>query len=168
MDTLLNTQSNDAMVMLFCSLTIITIATLICITTFRLTRPERYLYRMTTEIETMQENFIAASRYHLEVAATLAYLDQIKERPELMDRLAQTSREVLTASLLQRMSLIAGTLVVMHKSLEEAEIDYASYSSNHAKNHISSIRKEISKLQTDQQALHQLCELHGGVASAAR
>jgi hypothetical protein len=56
----------------------------------------------------------------------------------------------------------------MHKKLEKAEKDLGSYSSSYDKSHISNIRKEIAKLQADQQALHQLCELHGGVASAAR
>jgi len=163
--TIVNTLGNNAGVMLFFSFIIVAVATVVSIVTSRLTRPERYLYRLSSELDSMQEKFLASSRYHLEVAATLEYLDQIQERPELMDRLGQTSREVLTASLLQRMSLLAGTLAVMHKELEQAESSYAYNSTSFRATHVSNIRDEITQLQADQQALHQLCELLGGVPS---
>jgi hypothetical protein len=165
MGTLGNILSNNAEVMLFFSFIIVAVATVVSIVTSRLTKPERYLYRLSSELDSMQEKFLASSRYHLEVAATLEYLDQIQESPALMDRLGQTSREVLTASLLQRMSLLAGTLAVMHTELEKAESSYAYSSTPFRATHVSNIRGEITQLQADQQALHQLCELLGGVPS---
>jgi hypothetical protein len=153
--------------MLLGSLIIVTLAALICTISVRMSSPERYLYRMTTEFEEMEAKFLASSSYHREVAATLAYLDQIQERPELLQRLGKISREVLAASLLQRMGLIAATLAVMHQKLELSEKAYASYGYTSQATLVTNIRREIAKLQADQQALHQLCELLGGVTSAA-
>ena len=161
-----NTLSNNAEVMLLVSFITMVIAVLACLATLRATKPERYLYRMTSELETMQESFMAASKFHLEVAATLAYLEQIQEHPELVNSLGRMSRDVMAASLLQRMNLIAGTLAVMHKKLEEKEEDYANYEASYKASQVATIRKEIAKLQADQQSLHQLCELLGGVSSA--
>lgn len=111
-------------------------------------------FYMSDEIDRSIKSMVQAGKRSIEIDSVLAYLDNIQERPELMNNLEQFSRDALAASILQRISALSETILDLHAKLRKYE--NSAMDVYKREEHIKRLRAEINVLESDQIQLHKL------------
>ncbi len=120
-------------------------------------RHTTWMARFDSDVDRALERIGKATQHYAEVAAAVAYLDQVQGKPELIAKLGEYSRQAVAACLLQRMAILSETIKAVQQRLQYSEDMLAQGYTSH-RDKAATCRKQLAQLQADQQALQQLAE----------
>lgn len=118
----------------------------------------RYGHHYALEINEAIARLGEATQHYTTVNAVLALTEQFQERPELMEKLTEYSRQVVAAALLTRANGIANDIKVVQRELSQDERNLAQYGT-HYQQDVRRNRTRLAELQLDLDAVHAATEM---------
>lgn len=116
-------------------------------------------YRLEGTIDQAVARLGQATQHYVEVNAILALVDQFEERPELMTRLGEYSRQVVAACILQQLNTVSSTIKAVHIKRSTYEKNRASFGGYVTD--INRCNEELKRLKGELTALEKAAEQYG-------
>jgi hypothetical protein len=108
------------------------------------------------EIDQAIERLGEATQHHVQVNAVLALTEQFQQRPELINRLGEYSRQVVAAAIMTRINGIANDIKVVQGVLSQNEKSVANGYAGHTS--IKRNKAKLAELQADLEAMNTLAQ----------